>query len=407
MNIAVIQQGARMHYAVPRIFQEAGILGCLFTDIVGNVGLPAIAKSIWPTALQPTAAKSLFARIPHGIPREKIHTYPWIGAQYFYRYQRSKSLAETVAAGMDLNDKFAQRVLRDLGTEFDSLYILGPMVSVAREAKRRGIRVIVEQANAPAPVITRILLEESRQFPDVAHDEYDSDAWLRFAAREKEEWDYADLVVCGSQFVLDGIREVGGPVDRTKVVPYGVDQQAVSREKREFKHDGSFNVVFVGRVDIRKGAHHLLQAARFLEKENVKVRFVGPVQLSESTVASKPPNVEFVGRLSRSQVVDQYRWAHAFCLPSLCEGSATVTYEAMAMGLPVIATHNTGSIVREGVNGLIVPIRDPKAIAAAIIQCRALLASEKGHFPDNRGDPPPYSFGAYRQRLLEAVTSLA
>ncbi len=54
----------------------------------------------------------------------------------------------------------------------------------------------------------------------------------------------------------------------------------------------------------------------------------------------------------------QFEWADVFYLPSLCEGSATACYEALAAGLPVICTENTGSVVRHGIDGYIVPIRD-------------------------------------------------
>jgi glycosyltransferase involved in cell wall biosynthesis len=58
-----------------------------------------------------------------------------------------------------------------------------------------------------------------------------------------------------------------------------------------------------------------------------------------------------------------YRWADVFVLPSVCEGSATVCYEALAAGLPVITTPHAGSVVRDGLDGYIVPIRDSGAIA--------------------------------------------
>ena len=58
-----------------------------------------------------------------------------------------------------------------------------------------------------------------------------------------------------------------------------------------------------------------------------------------------------------------YAWANVFVLPSICEGSAMVTYEALSWGLPIITTYNTGSIVRDNIDGFIVPIRDSQAIA--------------------------------------------
>ena len=63
-----------------------------------------------------------------------------------------------------------------------------------------------------------------------------------------------------------------------------------------------------------------------------------------------------------------YGWADALVLPTLSEGSANVCHEARAAGLPVITTPNAGSPIRHGVDGLIVPIRDPQAIADAIVE---------------------------------------
>jgi glycosyltransferase involved in cell wall biosynthesis len=64
----------------------------------------------------------------------------------------------------------------------------------------------------------------------------------------------------------------------------------------------------------------------------------------------------------------QYRWADIFVLPSLSDTFGLVILEAMAHGVPVIATHNTGApdILREGVDGFIVPVRSPEQIAGRL-----------------------------------------
>jgi glycosyltransferase involved in cell wall biosynthesis len=61
-------------------------------------------------------------------------------------------------------------------------------------------------------------------------------------------------------------------------------------------------------------------------------------------------------------MAEHYAWADVFLLPSICEGSATGCYEALAAGLPVITTENAGSVVRDGIEGFIVPIRNASAI---------------------------------------------
>jgi glycosyltransferase involved in cell wall biosynthesis len=61
-------------------------------------------------------------------------------------------------------------------------------------------------------------------------------------------------------------------------------------------------------------------------------------------------------------MADHYAWADVFLLPTICEGSATACYEALAVGLPVVTTPNAGSVVRDGVDGFVVPIRESEAI---------------------------------------------
>ncbi|NJL52352.1 MAG: glycosyltransferase family 4 protein, partial [Hydrococcus sp. SU_1_0] len=82
----------------------------------------------------------------------------------------------------------------------------------------------------------------------------------------------------------------------------------------------------------------------------------------EGATALLHENLELVGQIPRSQIKEHFAWADVFLLPSICEGSAIATYEALACGLPVIATPNTGSIVRDGLDGYIIPIRDVDAI---------------------------------------------
>jgi len=65
-------------------------------------------------------------------------------------------------------------------------------------------------------------------------------------------------------------------------------------------------------------------------------------------------------------MVDQYQWADLLVFPTVCDGFGLVQIEALAAGLPVITTPNAGSVVRDGVEGYIVPIRNAEALADRI-----------------------------------------
>ena len=76
--------------------------------------------------------------------------------------------------------------------------------------------------------------------------------------------------------------------------------------------------------------------------------------------------VRLLGAVPRSEVREQFEWADVFLLPTLCEGSATVCYEALSYGLPVITTPNAGSVVRDEIDGFVVPIREWASIVDRI-----------------------------------------
>ena len=130
------------------------------------------------------------------------------------------------------------------------------------------------------------------------------------------------------------------------IVPYGVG--AGFRLPPRNNHGGLLRVLFVGSVGLRKGAPYVLAAAHVLLGKAI-IRMVGPLEAPAKAAALLEAGVELIGPVPRSAVMAHFAWADAFLLPSLCEGSATVVYEALASSLPVVCTPNTGSVVRDGV----------------------------------------------------------
>jgi glycosyltransferase involved in cell wall biosynthesis len=167
-------------------------------------------------------------------------------------------------------------------------------------------------------------------------------------------------------------------------------------------HDGPLRVLTVGGVGLRKGSPYVLAAARALAGL-ATFRMVGAIEALPQAVAKLSEAVELTGPIPRSDMRAHFAWADVFLLPSLCEGSATVVYEALAASLPVICTQNTGSVVRNGVEGEIVPIRDSEMIADAL----AGLARD----PERRRDmaeqaarrAKSFDLAAYGRRLMDAL----
>ena len=169
----------------------------------------------------------------------------------------------------------------------------------------------------------------------------------------------------------------------------------------------ALRILFCGAVGLRKGVPYLLQAANRLRSLNFEFRLAGPVNIAGAALRDLQSAAEVLGGLPRSEVRKHYEWADVFVLPSLCEGSATVCYEALASGLPVITTPNAGSVVRDSIDGFIVPIRDADAIAERLER----IATEPGLLgkmsEQARGRAAEFTVAKYGERLISTIQDAA
>jgi glycosyltransferase involved in cell wall biosynthesis len=156
---------------------------------------------------------------------------------------------------------------------------------------------------------------------------------------------------------------------KVKVIAPGVDVRFFF-PPLEPQSDSTFRVCYVGRFELAKGSSYLLQAWKKLALRNAELVLVGDLlpEMQSLMRDYATPNVRLLGRLSRQEVAAIYRQSNVFVFPSVNEGFGMVILEAMASGLAVIATKGTGAddCVTHGRNGLIVPSRDPGALAESL-----------------------------------------
>jgi len=358
----VAQLGARMHYAVPRILADADLLEHLFTDICATKGWPSLLRHL-PARILPAAIGRLTERIPHGVPVNRVSAFTQFGWAYAIRRSRAKSATEATAVNLWAGKRFCELICNKGFRAASGIYTFNSAgLEVMRAARSSGLRCVMEQTIAPRRIERNLLDEERKRLPrwELESNDALSD---EFISREEAEWDAADIILCGSEFVREGIVQIGGPAERCRVVPYGVD---VHFPQRSFTaRAGPMRVLTVGQVGLRKGSPYVLEAAKALKKEAV-FRMVGSIGVSPEAEAELRENIELTGPVPRSEILRHYTWADVFLLPSICEGSATVTYEALAAGLPVICTPNAGSLVSDGADGFVVPIRDAGAVSQAL-----------------------------------------
>jgi glycosyltransferase involved in cell wall biosynthesis len=360
MSVVVAQLGARMHYAVPRILERAGLLDRLYTDICATKGWPRFLGLI-PRSCRPARMQRLLNRVPEGIPARRITAFTRLGLEYAGHLNQAQNADERNKAYLWSGPEFCRRVIAKGFGKAKAVYTFNSAgLEILLEARRRGLQGIMEQTIAPRSVERVLLREETARFPAWEPPEEETSRVDEYCARESAEWNAADLVVCGSEFVREGIIASGGPKDRCVVVPYGVERKEFVAAKAA-RRPGPLRVLTVGAVGLRKGTPYVLEAARQMGAR-AEFRLVGAIHLLPGAEKHLRRHVQLTGIIPRSEIAAQYEWADVFLLPSLCEGSATVTYEAMFQGLPVICTPQTGSVIRDGLDGFIVPAQSSDAI---------------------------------------------
>jgi len=387
-----------MHYAVPALFKRAGMLQHFYTDAVGNLGLTGALGRLLPPRLCPAPLRRLLGRrIPAEVSPAEVTTAQTLTVL--------DGLRHTVEGRPDLTEDVAPAWLRHRMTlenfrGANALYCLDPGdADLVQAAKERGMLVVYEQLIAPQ--VGWILREERSRFPDL--ELQDSEEVVEEGIRlERQIWNAADLILAPSDFVREGLADLGAASEKVGLVPYGVPDEWLAPGVAD---PIPGRVLFVGGVGLRKGNHYLAEACRILAERGVAAEFrvVGPYDAREVT---SPPFLgpTYVGQVPRSQVHHEFLRADVFAFPTLVEGFALSHLEAMACGLPVVTTPNCGPAVRDGQDGFVVPPRDARALAErieAIITNRAL----RRRMGENaRERAAGYSWGHYRQRLLDAVS---
>ncbi|MFZ6016083.1 MAG: glycosyltransferase [Nitrospirota bacterium] len=240
-----------------------------------------------------------------------------------------------------------------------------------QEAKKKGAITIVERGYCH-PLYSKKTLDEEydkwglRRFTEGKRLLKEYDHWYREETIAPEEFELTDYVFVPSEFAKETFLQYGFPEDKLMMISRGVNVNYYKPTSE--KRDNTFRVIFVGMLCIRKGVQYLLEAWKSLNLKNAELLLVGSVHDEIKPILNNYTdlqNIKIMGFVE--DLVELYNNASVFVFPSLDEGSAKVTYEAMACGLPVITTPNAGSLVRNAVDGFLVGIRDVEVLKEKIL----------------------------------------
>ena len=209
-----------------------------------------------------------------------------------------------------------------------------------QEAKRLGKACIYDMPIGYYPAWEKTQAQLARQFVDwLPAAGLPSSRYVRLQ-QKREEMELADLVLAPSSFVAETIRDFY-PNKVLALAPYGVDLQFWTPGTRKEESE-TLRFIYAGHISLRKGIPVLLQAWEKAALRSAELYLVGSWNLSDSKKVSLPSGVTHVPALSSEALRDHYRQADVFVFPSFFEGLALVLLEAMACGLPAIASAATG-----------------------------------------------------------------
>lgn len=312
-------------------------------------------------SLVTTYPPSYVVRRAPGVPPERV-----VSNRLQYLDQAAKRLKLATPAlhreVRSLHDRFAARCVR-ADVDFFVGWSGGSLRAL-RRARRLGVTAVVVRGSSHIEVQRELLRAEYERHG--LSFEFDP----RVVEIDLAEYAAADYIQTNSSFAKRTMVERGIAEDRILVNNTGVDLRLFHPVEKE---DRTFRVIYAGNLGLRKGSPYLLQAFRELDLPDAELWHLGHVSPEIRPFLERfgHPRLRLLGYKPIEELHRYYSQGSVFVLPSIEEGLAMVQAQAMACGLPLVCTPNTGGedfLTADGVEGFVVPIRDVEALKERILR---------------------------------------
>ncbi len=394
---------------VLRALDERGMLGAFHTTL----GFPA---STW-TRFFPNPIRAECERRTYPLSPDQLRTRPGrefvrLAARklrwpYVSRHEEGWASIDQIC--QELDRTVASRIQRG-GSRQDVAGIYGYedcCLETFRAAKGRGLKCFYDLPIAYWETVRKLLEEEKQRLPEwepTLVGTRDSPAKLE---RKTGELALADRVICPSLFVL---RSLPPAVRRDKpclVAEFGSPPVNPDAARRPSQGSGRLRVLFAGSLTQRKGLADVFAAMKLLKRHDVELIVMGSPIAPMEFYRNQYRDFTYLSTRPHREVLKLMQSCDVLVLPSLAEGRALVQQEALANGLPLIITENTGGedLIVSGETGFLVPIRSPDKIAEKI----SWLADHRESLPDMRlaaiKKADEYPWQRYTGRILSALSA--
>jgi len=396
-KVLLVHPGTQYSFRLARQLERHGYLNRFWTGLAYIPDTP-LGRCI--QRLPEGVKRQLSNRLLEGVPSERISIRPF-GEWWALNRLRAGHDDQTVMFKRNLafQTSIPERELAD------SKVVIGFDTSswlLAERAAALGRRFILDRSIGHPLSFDRLVPALRQRFPE----------WVEtFPSRlpdllraEEAEHRLADRIVVPSSFASETLIENDVPAHKIVVIPFGVDLSAFRQPSRP---DTSRPVrfIFIGALGVRKGVPVLLEAWRSLASLGAELWLVGSVSEKHAHLIPRLKGLTYIGKVPHKELPALLSQCDVLVFPSYFEGLAQVQLEALAAGLPIIATVSSGAadLITDSREGYIIPVGDAEALREAMLNFIKGPADLAVMSPAARLCAERYSWEAYGDRWIDLL----
>jgi alpha-maltose-1-phosphate synthase len=396
-NVLLVHPGTQYSFQLARQLERHGCLNRFWT---GMAYVPDTLLGRCIQRLPEGVKRQLSNRLLEGVPSEKISIRPF-GEWWALHRLRAGHDDQTVM--FKRNASFQTSIPeQELA---DSKVVIGFDTSswlLAERAAALGRRFILDRSIGHPLSFERLLPALRQRFPEWA--ETFPPRLPDLLRAEEAEHRLADRIVVPSSFACATLIENGVPAHKITVIPFGVDLRTFRPAPRP---DPSRPVrfIFLGALSVRKGVPVLFEAWRSLASLGAELWLAGSVSEKHAHLIPPLKGLSQIGKVPHKELPALLSQCDVLVFPSYFEGLAQVQLEALAAGLPIIATDASGAtdLIADGREGYIIPVGDAEALREAMLNFIKGAADLAVMSPAARLCAERYSWEAYGDRWIDLL----
>ncbi len=347
-------------------------------------------------------------------PEENITIYPWyeifrlfLSSNYGNRFLNLLDIQNELIVDLGfllLDRHVSQFHLQNIKAIYSYEDIAAKTFEVA---KKQNILCLYDLPIPFYETIKQIMQEEADIFPCFQESIQSIHEPIWKLQRKQKEIELADHIFVASSVTQKSLINAGINSDLINVIPYGAP---IDTFQPLPKSDDCFRVLFAGKISPLKGVHYLLEAWQEICSQksfkNAELVFIGQNRFPKGWLEEKYKGIyTHIPSVSHFSLNQYYSQSSVLVLPSLVDGFGLVVMEAMACGIPVIVTTNTGAsdVITDGVEGFIIPIRDVSVLKEKLEWCYSHPEKLAKMGIAARFKAEQLHWGIYRQNLAAVV----